>query len=156
MDLRRVPTRVKVPFYGWIGFLAVAAVSLHLLSAWLIPWKHWELKRDRIRPDREIAVGIGEHRFRLPGDGIRIRKGEIVRFAVTSDDLTYGFGVFREDGTMEFQLQVVPGHANEIIWVFSEPGRYSIRSTEYAGVDTWKMHLEDAIEVSPDLKLVRR
>lgn len=144
---QRVPTRVKVPFYGWIAFLVLAGVFLHVLTAWRLPWVHWELDRSEIEPDREVAVVVGDHRFRLPGDGIRIRQGEIVKFAVRSEDLTYGFGVFRADGTMVFQMQVVPGHANEIIWVFSEPGRYSVRSTEYAGPDTWKMHVKDAIEV---------
>lgn len=143
----RVPTRVKVPFYGWIAFLIVAGVSLHLLTAWRLPWVHWELDRHKIVPDREIAISVQDHRFELPGRGIGIVPGEVVKFAVRSEDLTYGFGVFRADGTMVFQMQVIPGHSNEIIWVFSEPGRYSIRSTEYAGPDTWKMHLKDAIEV---------
>lgn len=146
---QRVPTRVKVPFYGWIGFLVILAVSFHLLSAWQIPWKHWELDRAHIKADREIAIGVGNHQFELPGAVISIQEGEIIRFTVLSTDLTYGFGVFRENGTMEFQMQVVPGHSNEIIWVFSKPGKYSIRSTEYAGIDTWKMHLKDVIEVSP-------
>ncbi|MBI5399085.1 hypothetical protein HZB07_00515 [Candidatus Saganbacteria bacterium] len=47
-------------------------------------------------------------------------------------------------------MQVVPGHSNEILWIFSSSGKYAIRSTEYAGPDTEKMYLKDAIEVIPE------
>ena len=48
-------------------------------------------------------------------------------------DLTYGFGLFRPDNSMVFQMQVVPGHRNDILWQFDRPGVYTIRSTEYSG-----------------------
>ena len=73
--------------------------------------------------------------------------GEIVEFDVASQDLTYGFGVFREDQTMLFQMQVVPGHRNDILWKFLTPGLYTIRSTEYSGPKGVAMIIENAIEV---------
>ncbi len=51
---------------------------------------------------------------------------------MTSKDLTYGFGLFRQDNSMLFQMQVLPGHVNDILWVFDRPGVYTIRSTEYS------------------------
>lgn len=150
---RRITPKVRVPFYGWIGFLIAAGIGLHVLTTLKVPWVHWELRRARIKPDREVVINVGEHRFRVPPDGIRLREGEVVRFRMLSADLTYGFGVFREDGRMEFQMQVNPGHQNDIIWIFSRPGRYSIRSTEYAGPETWKMRLKDAIVVEPAPRL---
>ena len=36
----------------------------------------------------------------------------------TTDDVTYGLGVFRKDNSMVFQMQVVPGHENDILWTF--------------------------------------
>lgn len=146
----------KVPFYGWIGFLATVSIAFHLLTAWQVPWVAWELQRTHINPDREVMVTVKGHQFSLPGDGVTIRQGEIVRFIVRSEDLTYGFGLFRENGRMEFQMQVVPGHDNEIIWVFSEPGLYSIRSTEYAGPQTWTMHAKNVIAVASDLRVAGR
>lgn len=71
----------------------------------------------------------------------------MVRFDVTSDDLTYGFGVFRPDHTMVFQMQVVPGHKNDVLWRFTKPGLYTIRSTEYSGPKGYAMIVQDAIEV---------
>jgi cytochrome c oxidase subunit 2 len=49
---------------------------------------------------------------------------------------------------MMFQMQVVPGHANDILWVFDKPGTYTIRSTEYSGPDGWNIVLKDAVVVS--------
>jgi cytochrome c oxidase subunit 2 len=70
-----------------------------------------------------------------------------VLFDVTSNDLTYGFGLFRQDHSMVFQMQVVPGHRNDILWRFEKPGLYSIRSTEYSGPKGTDMILENAVEV---------
>jgi len=70
-----------------------------------------------------------------------------VLFDVTSEDLTYGFGLFRKDNTMMFQMQVVPGHRNDILWQFNKPGVYTIRSTEYSGPKGIAMIEKDAVEV---------
>jgi cytochrome c oxidase subunit 2 len=71
-----------------------------------------------------------------------------VLFNVTSSDLTYGFGLFRQDHSMLFQMQVVPGHVNDILWQFDKPGVYSIRSTEYSGPAGVDMVVKDAVVVS--------
>lgn len=146
----------KMPLYGWIGFLVSVSIAFHVLTAWQVPWVKWDLARVRMTPDRDIALTVQDHQFHLPDEGIRITEGELVRFKVRSEDLTYGFGVFRENGLMEFQMQVVPGHDNDLVWVFSDPGRYSIRSTEYAGPHTWQMHTKHVIEVASDLRVASR
>lgn len=145
---RRSSWMAKIPFAGWIGCLVIVSIAFHLLTAWQVPWVRWELQRTHMTPNRDIAVTVRDHQFYLPDEGIRITEGEIVRFRVRSEDLTYGFGVFRENGGMEFQMQVVPDHDNDLVWVFSEPGQYSIRSTEYAGPHTWQMHAKHVIEVA--------
>ena len=76
-----------------------------------------------------------------------INCNEIVLFDVTSNDLTYGFGLFRSDWSMLFQMQVVPGHRNDILWKFIKDGVYSIRSTEYSGPRGVRMIEEHAVEV---------
>jgi cytochrome c oxidase subunit 2 len=73
--------------------------------------------------------------------------GDLVLFDVKSNDLTYGFGLFRKDNSMLFQMQVVPGHRNDILWRFEKPGVYTIRSTEYSGPKGAEMVVADAVEV---------
>jgi cytochrome c oxidase subunit 2 len=79
-----------------------------------------------------------------------INVNDMVLFDVVSEDLTYGFGLFRQDNSMLFQMQVVPGHRNDVIWHFDRPGVFTIRSTEYSGPKGVFMIVKDAVEVVPE------
>jgi len=151
---RRVTQPGKSPdikpalFYGWVGFLVVLGVSLHLVTFYTIPWKPMDMNRADIQADKEFNISIASHRFTLPAEKLEVSCNEKVRFNVTSTDLTYGFGVFREDNSMEFQMQVVPGHKNDVLWQFTRPGVYTIRSTEYSGPAGISMILPGAVVVT--------
>lgn len=137
-------------FYSFATMLVVLGVSLHIVTYNTIPWAPMDLKRDSITPDRSFAIGVANHKFILPAPKLTIKCNEIVRFDVTSQDLTYGFGLFRQDNSMMFQMQVVPGHRNDILWRFDRPGIYSIRSTEYSGPKGIAMIERDVVEVVAD------
>jgi len=134
-------------FFTFVGFLTVLGVSLHLITLKTIPWVEPDLHRATAQVDRVFEIKVANHEFILPEARLVIKAGEKVRFDVTSGDLTYGFGVFRPDNSMVFQMQVVPGHKNDVIWEFHKPGLYSIRSTEYSGPKGVGMFIADAIEV---------
>ena len=134
-------------FYTFVGFLTALGVSLHIITFNTIPWSEMDLKRHEITPDKSFAIEVANHQFFLPEDKMVVEVGEIVEFDVTSLDLTYGFGLFREDNSMLFQMQVVPGHRNDILWKFLKPGIYSIRSTEYSGPKGIAMIEKNAVEV---------
>ncbi len=134
-------------FYTFVGFLTVLGVSLHIITYNTIPWSEMDLKRHEITADQSFAIDVANHAFILPQEKMVIEVGQIVEFDVTSKDLTYGFGVFREDQSMVFQMQVVPGHRNDILWKFLKPGLYTIRSTEYSGPKGVAMVEENVIEV---------
>jgi len=134
-------------FYAFFAFLVVLGVSLHVVTHETIPWKAMDLGRAGIAADREFEITVANHEFRLPPGRMIIKKGQTVRFTVTSEDLTYGFGLFRPDHSMLFQMQVLPGHKNDIVWRFDRPGTYAIRSTEYSGWKGVRMIVPDAVEV---------
>ncbi len=134
-------------FYTFVGFLTVLGVSLHIITYNTIPWAEMDLNRHEITPDKSFAIEVANHEFIMPDEKIVVEVGEIVEFDVSSLDLTYGFGVFKEDQTMVFQMQVVPGHRNDILWKFLTPGSYTIRSTEYSGPKGVAMVVENAVEV---------
>jgi cytochrome c oxidase subunit 2 len=136
-------------FYTFVGFLTLLGVSLHIITYNTIPWSEMDLKRHEITPDKSFAIEVANHEFILPSEKLLVEVGEIVEFDVTSKDLTYGFGIFREDQSMLFQMQVVPGHRNDILWKFLTPGLYTIRSTEYSGPKGVAMVLENAVVVVP-------
>jgi len=134
-------------FFTFVAFLTVLGVSLHLITLKTIPWVEPDLHRASVQVDKVFEIRVAGHEFVLPAARLVVKVGEKVRFDVASDDLTYGFGVFRPDNSMVFQMQVVPGHRNDVIWVFHRAGLYSIRSTEYSGPKGIGMYIPDAIEV---------
>lgn len=133
-------------FYIWVGGLSVLGVSLHLITYNTIPW----VKDDLHGGDytQSYAITVADHEFRLPEQQLQVPCNELVQFSVTSTDLTYGFGPFRDDNSMVAQMQVVPGHANNLLWTFESNGVYSIRSTEYSGPAGAQMVVPDAVKVT--------
>jgi len=113
----------------------------------LVPWQKW-LLWSHPTPDKRILIEIEDYEIKLPSQGIEIKAGEFVEFTVISKDVTYGFGVFRQDGTMVFQMQVTPGYENRILWKFDAPGTYDVRSTEYSGPRHPEMYIKGAIRVT--------
>jgi cytochrome c oxidase subunit 2 len=134
-------------FYSFVGFLVVLGVSLHVVTHATIPWKPIDLNRSEYKADKVFEISIRDHEFILPADPLSIDKGDLVLFNVTSDDLTYGFGLFRQDNSMLFQMQVLPGHVNDILWKFEKPEILSIRSTEYSGWKGYNMYKKDVVIV---------
>jgi cytochrome c oxidase subunit II len=134
-------------FYSFVVLLIVLGVSLHLVTYNTIPWAAMDLNRSDIMADKTFNITVEDHQFKLPSEKLIIDSGDKVLFNVTSNDLTYGFGLFREDNSMLFQMQVVPGHVNDILWQFDSPGTYTIKSTEYSGPAGVSMTVKDAVEV---------
>jgi cytochrome c oxidase subunit 2 len=113
----------------------------------LMPWQQWMLWSNPI-PSQRIPVEFQNYQIKLPPQGVQVKAGEFVEFVATSQDVTYGLGVFRQDGTMVFQMQVVPGYENKLLWKFNTPGTYDVRSTEYSGPRHSEMFVANAIRVS--------
>ena len=134
-------------FYTFVVFLTALGVSLHIITYNTIPWAAMDLNRSEIKADKTFDITVADHQFKLPSEKLIVNCHDKVLFNVTSRDLTYGFGVFRQDNSMLFQMQVVPGHVNDILWQFDLPGVYTIRSTEYSGPEGASMIIKDAVEV---------
>lgn len=131
----------------WFALLIVIALTFNIVTLTpAIPWQKW-LLWSQPAPAKSFTVDMEDYEIRLPRDGMQINTGEYVEFIATSQDVTYGFGVFRANGTMVFQMQVLPGRQNRFLWKFDTPGLYSIRSTEYSGPKHSEMFVKDAIQV---------
>ncbi len=136
-------------FYTFAGFLTVLGISLHIITYNTIPWAVMDLNRADYKPDKTFVITVKDHQFIMPSEKLVINVNDKVLFDVQSEDLTYGFGLFRQDNSMMFQMQVVPGHRNDLLWFFDREGVYSIRSTEYSGPKGITMFLKDAVHVIP-------
>ena len=146
----RVTSKGNVIFYAWVMLLIFTGVGIHILTFKKLPWVKWEMNRDRMVAEKKFDITVGDYRFRLPEERLVIKKGQTVRFSLESKDYTYGFGLFREDGTLVFQMQVVPGHKNDIVWKFDKAATYTIRSTEYSGPKGGNLMVKNAVIVAPE------
>ena len=140
-----VPTAL---FWTFFALLIVCGVSLHIVSYNTIPWSPTDVHRHRIEADETFIIEVEDHEFSLPSMPMQVDCHDRVLFEVVSHDLTYGFGLFRADHSMLFQMQVLPGHTNDVLWEFQKNGTYSIRSTEYSGPEGYAMIVEDAVVVT--------
>lgn len=134
-------------FYGYVGVLVTIGVAIHIVTFNKIPWVEIDFKRDHITPDKVVNIVVKDHHFELPEKRIIAQCQEYVLFDVDSKDLTYGFGLFRQNNSMVLQMQVVPGSSNQLMWKFEKNGVYSIRSTEYSGPKGAYIYYENAFEV---------
>ncbi len=140
----------------WLGIIALFAIVFNALTlSPLVPWVHWDIFSPP-QPAKVIRIEIKDHKFFLVDGGemkplkagtISVEANVPIKFVVTSEDLTYGFGVFDPEGRMVFQMQVLPNYENSIVWIFDKPGYYTIRSTEYSGPEHPYMYVEGAIQV---------
>lgn len=133
----------------WFGVLIVVFLAFNALTlSPLVPWQEW-LLWSRPTPAQRFSIEFENYEIKLPEGGIEVKAGEFVEFVATSGDVTYGFGAFRPDGRLAFQMQVIPGYENRLVWKFDAPGLYDVRSTEYSGPRHSEMFIEDAIRVVP-------
>jgi cytochrome c oxidase subunit 2 len=132
---------VRIPFYWYMAFLVLGGVGHHIFTYNAIPWVSQDITRDEVVPDAKYNFEIKDHKWiGLPDETIKIQCGQTVKFDVKSHDLVYGFGLFRQDGSLVLQMQVNPGtdvngilDSNDIVWTFNHNGVFDLTSTEYSG-----------------------
>ncbi|MEA3330715.1 MAG: cytochrome C oxidase subunit II [Campylobacterota bacterium] len=144
-------------FYMYVGLLIFVGVSIHIFTFNKIPWVETDFKRHTIEASPDFdkstqrfdivakqnkdkdSAEYGKQAFFLPQDRLNadgqmeIECGKYIVFDVVSEDLTYGFGIFRQDNSLVAQMQVGPGSRNDLMWQFHKNGTYNIQSTEYSG-----------------------
>lgn len=130
----------------WLYFLIAIFVIVNVVTlSSLIPWQTWQIWQNPT-PSQVVEVTYDNYVITMDAP-VQIKANEFIQFDATSADVTYGFGVFRKDNSMVFQMQVLPGRTNTIIWKFDEAGMYDVRSTEYSGPKHSDMVVRDALEV---------
>ena len=135
-------------FYTYIVVLAVVGTGLHFLTYNAVPWVSIDLNRADIKADAVFEITYEDHQMSFSSFPMQVGCGNHVVFNATSNDLTYGFGIFRADHTLVAQMQVVPQSRNDLMWRFEKNGTYYVRSTEYSGPKGAQMVAQDAIVVA--------
>ena len=135
-------------FWTYVVVLMVVGTGLHFLTYNAVPWVRIDLNRADINADAVFDITDENHQMSFSSFPMRVGCGEHVVFNATSNDLTYGFGIFRADHTLVAQMQVVPQSRNDLMWKFGKNGTYYVRSTEYSGPKGAKMIAQNAIVVT--------
>ena len=131
---------VRIPFYWYMAFLVAGGVGHHIFTYNAIPWVSQDITRHDVTPDASYEFEIKDHKWIGLPKKVTIQCGQTVEFNVHSRDLVYGFGLFRQNGTLVLQMQVNPGtdangilDSNDILWTFNHNGVFDLTSTEYSG-----------------------
>ena len=135
-------------FWTYVAILVLVGTGLHFLTYNKVPWVPIDLQRAGIEPDAVFQITYEDHEMSFSSYPMQVGCGEHVVFDATSNDLTYGFGIFRADHTMVAQMQVVPQSRNDLMWKFDKNGSYYVRSTEYSGPEGARMIAKNAIVVT--------
>ena len=144
----------RIPFYWYMAFLVAGGVGHHIFTYNTIPWVSEDINRHNITPDATYDLEIKNHKWTLPSEKIIIQCEDKVMFNIKSHDLIYGFGLFRQDGTMAMQMQVNPDSKNNLLWTFNHNGVFNIVSTEYSGPAQYDEHGKDLMEVKNFVEVV--
>jgi len=130
----------RIPFYTYMAFLVAGGVGHHIFTYNTIPWVAQDITRHEITPDATYKFEIEDHKWIGLPKKITVQCGQTIEFDVRSRDLVYGFGLFRQDGSLVLQMQVNPGtdvngilDPNDILWTFNHNGVFDLTSTEYSG-----------------------
>jgi len=153
---------VRIPFYSYIAFLVAGGVGHHIFTYNTIPWVSQDITRHNITPDALYTFEMENQKWiGLPKNRIIVECGQTIGFDVHSRDLVYGFGLFRQDGSLVMQMQVNPGtdvngilDSNDILWTFNHNGVFDLRSTEYSGPRAYGEHGEDLLLVKEFMEVV--
>jgi len=144
----------RLPFYTYMAFLVAGGVGHHIFTYNTIPWVSQDITRHEITPDASYKFEIAKHKWIGLPERITVECGQTIEFDARSRDLVYGFGLFRQDGSLVLQMQVNPGtdvngilDPNDILWTFNHNGLFDLMSTEYSGPHQYDEHGKDLMFV---------
>jgi cytochrome c oxidase subunit II len=130
----------------WVAGIVIIFVifSVSTLAYWPYPYAHTNIK-----PTVVVNVQAQQFAWCLSNSSTwgppncvsnsPIHVNSTVLFNVTSTDVTHGFGVYDAAGTILFQVQVMPGFYNDIMYQFTSPGTYYVRCLEFCGYGHYGM-----------------
>ena len=125
--------------YFWGTVLLLIAILFVALS--LLPYPHQQGATDEVvtvvgvQWDWFMIVGANENPDKLLGKNeISVPVNKKIKFIVTSGDVTHSFSIYNQSGVLLTQVQAMPQYKNELEYVFTKKGKYTILCLEYCGL----------------------
>jgi len=57
-----------------------------------------------------------------------------IKFIITSSDVTHNFAIYNKSGDLLTQIQAMPEYKNELQYIFTQKGNYTVLCLEYCGL----------------------
>lgn len=134
IDTERAEKRER----SWLFVVLAALIALLFGTIFSTPYGRSAGKNAQV-------VRVTAVQFAWSVDPPTVRANRQVVFYLTSTDVNHAFGVYDAKGTLQFQVQVIPGKTQKYVHTFHKPGTYTVLCLEFCGVDHHKM--ETTIEV---------
>lgn len=137
---------LKNKFYKIRG-RSIFGIILFLLIILIITFQLWPYPQSQNKADEiisvvgiqwdwEMAHGIinkTPHEF-LGRNEISIPLNKRIKFIVTSDDVIHNFGIYNNKGVLLTQVPAMPQYKNQLQYIFTQKGDYTILCLEYCGL----------------------
>lgn len=127
------PEKYSFYEYGWIALAVFAFVVVNVASIKYMP-TIIEANTPASKDVKNVTVTARSWSFEF--SEMEFKVGQTVRFQAKSLDTVHGFALYHPDGSMLFTMMLVPGAGSESVLVhtFTEPGKYTVRCSEYCGL----------------------
>jgi len=97
----------------------------------------------------EVKIDVTARTWSWELSSNQVPENKLVEFAVQTEDVTHGFGIYSPEGKLLVQTQVMPGYTSRLRYTFKTPGVYKILCMEYCGAAHHNMMSEITVgEVS--------
>ena len=133
--------RLRAPFF--LALVSALAIAFGLS----VPRLPYAAEADT--PDRVVHVAGKQFAFALSEapittvdeweksaatEEVKVARGALVEFRVTSLDVNHGFSLYSPSGKLMAQTQAMPGYVNRLRVRFKKPGQYTVLCLEYCGM----------------------
>ena len=120
--------RLRITLFAIVGIVLLLALIVS------IPWLPYRVFAVARLGPPTVRVTVAAKMWQWTLSRMQVPRGATVDFAVTSEDVNHGFGIYSPSGRLIAQVQAMPGFTNHLVIKFSEPGQYLVRCLEYCGI----------------------
>ena len=134
----------------WVIIILVILVAIPISTISFLPYPY---AHANVQPTMRVDVAARQFAWCLtpsPSWGpplgnatcainFAIPAGSTVFFNLTSGDVNHDFGLYNSGGMLLFQVLVMPGFYNSVMYQFTKPGTYYVRCLEFCGYGHYGM-----------------
>ena len=141
-EIEFVKNRVNKKRIRYFFSLGILILIISIIALRWLPYPVFQSEPDEIvtvvgiQWDWEMAHGKsnkGPHEF-VGKNQISVPVNKLVKFIVTSDDVTHSFSLYDNRGLLLAQTEAMPQYKNELKYLFKKRGDYTILCLEYCGL----------------------